>query len=176
MKMNPSEADHVQSELTRRLHKPDVLRIAAWATESTANRDAMWTLSSSADRRVAANALWCMTHLRGPHCAWLQTKQHELIDRALTETEVSKKRMLLQLLREQEYHEEDLRIDFLDFCLSKINSECEPYAIRSFSIYIAHKMCSLFPELMAELNDRLDMLACQQLSPGLRCAFRKCRS
>ncbi|MDE6270480.1 MAG: hypothetical protein K2M12_06460, partial [Muribaculaceae bacterium] len=61
----------------------------------------------------------------------------------------------------------------LDFCMSKINSECEPYAVRSFSLYAAYKMCRFYPELIEELTERLDMLSRSPISPGLECARRK---
>jgi len=95
-----------------------------------------------------------------------------MIDMLLVETDTSKKRMLLQLLREQEYDADNIRTEFLDYCMSKINSECEPYAIRCFSIYAAYKMCRHFPELLAELEEYLAMMQKQPLSPGLKSALR----
>lgn len=94
----------------------------------------------------------------------------------LVETDTGKKRMLLQLLRNQEYEADDIRTDFLDYCMSKINSECEPFAIRCFSIYTAYKMCRYFPELLAELEEHLDMMQYQPLSPGLKSALRQTKS
>ncbi len=83
--------------------------------------------------------------------------------------------MLLQLLREQAYNSDTLRSDFLDYCLAKINSECEPYAIRAFSIYCAFKMCRYYPELIAELEEYLTLLATQSLSPGMKSAMTTTR-
>lgn len=83
--------------------------------------------------------------------------------------------MLLQVLRGQAYDPDTLRTDFLDFCLSKINAECEPYAIRAFSLYCAYNMCKFYPELIAELNEHLHMLDLQAISAGLRSALRTTR-
>ncbi|MDE6498582.1 MAG: hypothetical protein K2L21_07980, partial [Muribaculaceae bacterium] len=79
------------------------------------------------------------------------------------------------LLREQEYDPECLPTELLDYCLSKINAECEPYAVRCFSIYTAFKICRHYPELLAELSSYLDLLSTQALSPGLQCALRHTR-
>ncbi len=74
---------------------------------------------------IGSNALWCMTHLKKNCNGWLQSKQDSLIDLLLKEEKSARKRMLLQLLREQSYKVEDIRVDFLDFCMNNINSECE---------------------------------------------------
>lgn len=81
--------------------------------------------------------------------------------------------MFLQLLRDQEFEPESIRTDFLDYCLARINAECEPYAVRCFCLYTAYNMCRHYPELIAELQSRLDMLSMQSLSAGLKCACRK---
>lgn len=81
--------------------------------------------------------------------------------------------MLLQILRSVNYGPEDIRPDLLDYCLSKINTQCEPYAVRAFCIYVAFKMCRHYPELVAELSEHLSMMSQQTLPPGLACARRK---
>lgn len=125
---------------------------------------------------TSVNAIWAMTHLPETNAEWLSSLRNEMIDMLLVETDTGKKRMLLQLLRNQEYEADDIRTDFLDYCMSKINSECEPFAIRCFSIYAAYKMCRHFPELLAELEEHLDMMQYQPLSPGLKSALRQTKS
>lgn len=117
-----------------------------------------------------------MTHLPQSDAECVASLRNEMIDMLLAEADTSKKRMLLQLLRAQEYCADDIRTDFLDYCLSKINSECESYSVRCFSIYAAYKMCRHFPELIAELERHLDMMQCQPLSPGLKSALRQTKS
>lgn len=60
-----------------------------------------------------------MTHLPASEAEWLHSLQDELIDMLLAETDTGKKRMLLQLLKVQDYAPDDIRTDFLDFCMSK---------------------------------------------------------
>lgn len=112
-----------------------------------------------------------MTHL--PDADWLQSLRDDLIKMLLKERDVAKKRMILQLLRDQEWEAKDFRTDLFDYCLSKINSECEPYAIRCFSIYNAYNLGRHFPELLAELEQHLQMMEYQSLSPGLKSALRQ---
>lgn len=172
--MNGTE--DVKSLLSRRINLPEVRDIASWAESSEDNREYLWTLlCSGAGNRPDVNALWCMTHFAGEGRAWLQSRQDELIDLLLNEQHTGRKRMLLQLLREQTFTPDTIRTDFLDYCFSKINSQCEPYAIRCFSLYCAFNMSRFYPELIAELNRYLELLTCQPLSPGLKSALRTTR-
>ena len=162
----------IESILSQRINLPQIKLIAAWAAEKPGNRDELWELLYSPERQISVNALWALTRLPKSEYEWLLSKQNEIIDILLKETDTSKKRMLLHILREQEYDPESLRTDFLDLCLTNINSESEPYAIRAFSIYAAFKMCRHYPELLAELQQHLSMLTLQTLSPGLISARR----
>ena len=162
--------------LLQKINLPQIKSVVSWASGSQDNLTMLWHFVRSDDRRTSVNALWVMTHLPDADAEWLLSLRDEMIDMLLTEMDTSKKRMLLQLLREQEYDAYDIRTDFLDYCMSKINSECEPYAVRCFSIYSAFKMCRHFPELLAELDEHLDMMRYQTLSPGLRSALRQTKS
>lgn len=163
----------MEETLSRKLNITDIKRIASRASESVRNKDTLWEYVCSDSRRIGVNALWAMTHLPDSENDWLLSKRDEMIDMLLSETDPAKKRMLLQILRRLDYGRESVRTDFLDFCLSKINSECEPYAVRCFSIYAAFKMCRHFPELIAELQLHLDMMHFQSLSSGLKSALRQ---
>lgn len=164
---------NIHSILSQKMNMPDVRDIVAW-TQTSANHHAfLWDCTRSEDRRVAVNALWVLTHLPETDAGWLRSRQDEIADMLLTESDSSKKRLLLQLLKAQEFDPDALRSDLLDFCLSKINAEDEPYAIRCFSLYVAFLMCRHYPELILELKQYLDFLGTQSLSPGLRSAHRQ---
>lgn len=162
--------------LSEKLNISDIKRIAVWADLSRENKETLWASVHSADRRTSVNALWALTHLSASESDWRLSVRDEMIDMLLSETNAAKKRMLLQILRNQDYEPEHIRTDFLDFCMSKINSECEPYAVRCFSMYTAFKMCRHFPELIAELEQHLDMMRFQTLSPGLASALRQTKA
>lgn len=162
-----------ETTLSGKAHLADVRQIAQWAVLTAANKERLWQMASSANRLAGVNALWALTHLPASESEWLGLHQSELTDMLLTEEDVAKKRLLLQLLKRLEYRPDTMRTDLLDYCLSKINSECETHSVRAFSIYVAFKMCRFFPELLVELNGHLAMLSLQKLSPGLDCARRK---
>ena len=167
---------NIEELLSQRINLQQIKSVAEWASGSHENLAILWNFVQSDDRRTGVNALWAMTHLPETDAEWLLSVRNEMIDMLLAETDTGKRRMLLQLLREQEYAADDIRTDFLDYCMSKINSECEPYAIKCFSIYAAYKMCSHFPELIVELEEHLDMMQYQTLSPGLKSALRQTKS
>lgn len=167
--------DTMKEILSRRIGIRQVRELVAMVAACPARRVELWRLASDADRITAGNALWVLTHMPPEEQPWLESLQNEMIDMLLRETVTGKKRMLLQLLRVQEYDPACMRTDLLDYCLDKINAECEPYAVRCFSIYTAFKMCRHFPELLVELQTHLDLLSTQALSPGLRCALRHTR-
>lgn len=167
---------NIGEQLSQKINLPQIKSVVSWASGSGDNLNMLWGFARSDDRRTSVNALWVMTHLPETDAEWLLSLRDEMIDILLTETDTGKKRMLLQLLREQEYDADDIRTDFLDYCMSKINSECEPYAVRCFSIYAAYKMCRHFPELLAELEEHLDMMRYQTLSPGLKSAFHQTKT
>lgn len=163
----------LESILHQKLGITRIKELAFLAASDPAIRSDIMTFTHSDDRRTGVNALWVLTHLPLTEIKWLRSVRDELTDMLLAETDVARKRMLLQLLREQEYDAGDIRTDLLDYCLSKINSECEPYAVRCFSLYAAFKMCRHFPELVTELEGHLEMLSLQTLSPGLKSALGK---
>ncbi len=164
---------NLEQSLSQKIGLSQIKELVAWASGNETNLSRLWQLASCPDKRTSMNALWVMTHLSDVDQGWLGNLRDELIDMLLPETEVGKKRLLLELLRKQDYAAKEIRTDFLDYCMSKINSECEPYAVRCFSLYAAYKMCRHYPELLTELQEHLDMLSCQSLSPGLRSAHRQ---
>lgn len=166
---------NIEELLSQRIYMQGIKSVVSWASGSKDNIAMLWNLIRSDDRMTSVNALWVMTHLPASD-EWILSLRNEMIDMLLAETDTGKKRMLLQILREQEYSADDIRTDFLDYCMSKINSECEPYAIRCYCIYAAYKMCRHYPELIAELEGHLDMMRFQTLSPGLKSALRQTKT
>lgn len=167
---------NIEDLLSQKINLPQIKLVASWASGIPENLNLLWKYVSSDNRRTSVNSLWAITHLPDSDSEWISSLRNEMIDILLSEIDTGKKRMYLQILREQNYDKDEIRTDFLDFCLSKINSECEPYAIRCFSIYTAFKMCRHYPELITELDSHLDMMSFQSLSPGLKSALRQIKA
>ncbi|MDE5660362.1 MAG: hypothetical protein K2I28_05640 [Muribaculaceae bacterium] len=164
---------NIEDALSQRINLPQIKRLASWASGNPENLRHLWSLAGADNRRTSVNALWVMTHLPAIDSEWIVAQRDMIIDMLLSETDTAKKRLLLQILKQQDFAPENIRIDLLDFCLSKINSEHEPYAIRCFSIYTAFNLCKHYPELLAELKEHLELMSYQSLSPGLNSALRQ---
>ena len=160
--------------LSGKMNLAEVLAIASEASESEEICEALWKAAHSDCRRVVVNALWVMTHLSDSKAKWLLRQQEELVRMLLSSTDTAVRRLLLQILREQDFDgEKEYTVALLEFCFSKINSEVEPYAIRCFSIYTAFRICKDYPELIDELASYLTLLSYQTLSPGLKSGLRQ---
>lgn len=151
----------------------DDIHYLTYITQGTDNdhrKEELYLLSSDSDERVAYNALWTFTHFDLFNNEWLYFKHDDLIDRCLTTANNSHRRLLLTLLFRQPFRKDAIRTDFIDFCLSKIISQVEPYATRALCMKLAWEQCKYFPELIGELKLHLDMLASEPISPGLKTA------
>lgn len=137
-------------------------------------KEELFTLACNDDDRVAYNALWVFTHFPAEDINWIDTKRDKLIDMLLASAHVGKQRLILTLLEHLVIPKEEIRTDYLDFCLSKINST-DPYAIRALSLKQAFRMCRHYPELLEELRLEIDLMTRGPLSPGLLSALRTVR-
>lgn len=142
-------------------------------------KELLYQLTLDDDRRVAVNALWTFTHFALADNVWLFAKHDQLIERAITEQDVTKLRLILTLLLRQPFHEETVRTDFIDFCLTRLADQKSPYAVRALCIKLAYEQMRHWSELLNELRQTLEMISCEPLSPGLRSAWwqvmKKCK-
>ena len=136
-------------------------------------KELLYQLTLDNDRRVATNALWVFTHFSAVDNEWLYAKHDQLIDRCLNEQDATKLRLMLNLLLRQPYTEEDIRTDFIDYCLMRLADPKSPYAVRAQCIKLAYEQMRYWPELLNELRQTLEMISCEPLSPGLRSAWRQ---
>ena len=136
-------------------------------------KEQLYQLTLDNDHRVAVNALWVFTHFALDDHVWLYAKHDQLTDRCLNEKDATKLRLMLNLLLRQPYTEEDIRTDFIDFCLMRLTDPKSPYAVRAQCIKLAYEQMRYWPELLNELRQTLEMISCEPLSPGLRSAWRQ---
>lgn len=127
--------------LTHRLSQSEIMQLCA-LTQGEHNdnlKEELYQLTFDANRRVAVNALWTFTHFAADDNVWLFAKHDQLIDRCLNEKDATKLRLMLNLLLCQPYTEEDIRTDFIDFCLARLTDARAPYAIRAQCIKLAYE-------------------------------------
>ena len=123
--------------LAHRLSQSEIMQLCA-STHGVRNnhlKEKLYQLTLDDDRRVDVNALWTFTHFAADDNVWLFAKHDQLIDRAITEQDVTKLRLILTLLLRQPFDEEAIRTDFIDFCLMKLTDPKSPYAIRAQCIF-----------------------------------------
>lgn len=120
------------------------------------------------DYQVSRNALWGLTKATDEELSSLQPMLHELIDKALAEENPSVRRLSMNIIVRLKMEEDDLRTDFLDFCLDHMQNPDEYPGIQSLSLKIAYKMCLFYPELMDELKRTLQAMEMEYYSPALR--------
>ncbi len=161
--------------LINRLSQSDIHELCALTQGERNNslKEQLYQLTLDDDRRVATNALWVFTHFSAVDNEWLYAKHDQLIDRCLNEKDATKLRLMLNLLLRQPYTEEDIRTDFIDFCLTRLADPKSPYAVRAQCIKLAYEQMRYWSELLNELRQTLEMISCEPLSPGLRSAWRQ---
>ncbi|MBQ0056610.1 MAG: hypothetical protein KBT20_03035 [Bacteroidales bacterium] len=120
------------------------------------------------DYQVTRNALWALTKATNEELSSLQPMLHELIDKALNEKNSSVRRLSMNIIVRLEMKEDDLRTDFLDFCLDHMQNPDEYPGIQSLCLKLAYKMCMFYPELMDELKRTLVSMDMAFYSPALR--------
>lgn len=158
----------LEDKLSKRISNGDIIAICELSKNSGGRDmlDQLYSLIGNTDDRVGYNALWIFTHSGNEGVIYLQTKRNELIDMILRAEHTGKRRLLLTLVNQLKCDQDSIRSDYLDFCLSKINST-EPYAIRALCLKEAYSQCRFYPELMNELKLEIEMMSLGNLSPGL---------
>ena len=170
MKETITSLSVLRNQLVDRIHTEEVRRIV----DSMAYDDgdvivkALYHLLSDTDQRIAYNAAWVLSCSDGKVIKFLIRYQNQLIDLLIGTKDKSFARILFSILRRQTFEKNNLRTDFLDFCLNEIVNSNQAIAIRAHAIYVSYSLCKAYPELLNELFMTLQMLESESLSPGLR--------
>ncbi len=163
----------LRERLCKSIGKTDVNDIAGIAQGSDAAKQVLYKLMFDTDNRVANNVAWIFCNVDNQCGKWLYPKHDELIDEVLKTPDDTKRRLLLVLLLRQPFDKDNLRTDFLDFCLGCIASGKESTSVRTLSIKLAYEQCKYYPDLLRELQSTLELLETDLLSTGVRTVRRK---
>ena len=126
----------------------------------------LWKLMQGNTDATARNAAWILTHKTDAEVATLP--QQQLIDLAMTTPEVALRRLALHLISRQPMGKEDLRADFLDYCLQHMTLLEEPSGVQALCMKLAHSMCRYYPELQKEFADTLKLMHIEHYKPGVK--------
>ena len=120
------------------------------------------------DYMVARSALWGLTKASLVELAPLKVLLDELIDLAMHTENSSVRRLSLNIIERQKMDVDDLRTDFLDFCLEHMVSVKEFPGIQSVCMKLAFHMCTFYPELMEELMRILETMEMDYYKPAVK--------
>lgn len=120
------------------------------------------------DYQVARNALWGLTKATNAELSQLQPILHELIDLAISAENPSVRRLSLNVIERLKMDADDLRTDFLDFCLTHMTDVAEYPGIQSLCMKIAFRISGFFPELRDELIRTVESMEMDYYKPAVR--------
>lgn len=123
--------------------------------------------------RIARNAAWVLTHKPAQELMLLE--QERLVNLALATQETSLRRLVLALIERQGIKKDDIRTDFLDFCLKHMMMMEEPAGVQALCLKLAYQMCHYYPELEREFEESLKLMPADQFKPGVRHLIKKLR-
>ena len=122
-------------------------------------------LAEEEDIRVARNAAWVLTHKSPTEIRTLP--QDGLIDLSLATPDTSLRRLTLCLVERQGIAAEEVRTDFLDFCLLHMRLPQEPPGVQALCMKLAFRMCQFYPELSEELRRTLESMDADSYRPAV---------
>lgn len=108
------------------------------------------------DERVCRQTAWVLTKATDEELLQLLPMQQRLIDLAMQTTDSSLCRITLNLIERMPMDVETMRTDFLDFCLNHMMLPNEYPGVQSLCMKLAHRMCSVYPELTEEFRLTLE--------------------
>lgn len=166
---------YYRERLSKSIRKDDIYEMVYYAQgkEDNIAKRALYKLVFDPDKRLSNNAAWVFCNFDLRSNEWLYTKHDELIDEAMRTGDGAKRRLMLVLLLRQPFDKDNLRTDFLDFCLDCISSGKESTSVRTLSIKLAYEQCKSYPDLLRELKSTLELLEPDLLSTGVRTVRRK---
>ena len=121
-----------------------------------------------ADYRVARSALWGLTKASDKELSQLQVLLNELIDQAMHTENSSVRRLTLNIIERLELTEDNMRADFLDFCLEHMVAGDEFPGVQTLCMKLAYRMSKFYPELKEEFKRILDAMEIEYYKPAVK--------
>ena len=121
-----------------------------------------------ADYRVARSALWGLTKASTEELSLLQVLLDELIVQAMQTENSSVRRLTLSVIERLELKKDDLRADFLDFCMEHMVAGDEFPGVQTLCMKLAFRMCHFYPELKEEFMRIVDTMETAYYKPAVK--------
>ncbi|MBR0073366.1 MAG: hypothetical protein IJP95_05955 [Bacteroidales bacterium] len=119
--------------------------------------------------KVARNALWCLTKATDDELRGLQPLMDNFIDQAIGTEYSAVRRLSLSIVERLAIPKDNLRTDFLDFCLRHMASLDEPPGVQTLCMKLAFRMCGFYPELRHEFFHSLQAMDPDYYKPAVKC-------
>lgn len=120
------------------------------------------------DYRMARSALWGLTKAKKEELLQLQAMLDDFINLAMQTENSSVRRLSLNIVERLSMTADDLRTDFLDFCLDRMVSIEEFPGIQAVCMKLAFRMCQFYPELADELQRTLEAMEIDYYKPAVK--------
>ena len=121
-----------------------------------------------ADYRIARSALWGLTKASDDELSQLQALLDKLIAQAMQTENSSVRRLTLNVIERLELTEDNLRADFLDFCMEHMVIGDEFPGVQTLCMKLAYRMCSFYPELMEEFKRIVEAMEISYYKPAVK--------
>lgn len=165
-------SSHIRDLLAKRdFSLDDAFEAHDWLAR-TRNTAEYVLLLHDTDKHVARNAAWALTKASTTELNWFRPSLHTLIDLAIATSDFSLRRLVLNSICRMPLTKDDVRTDFLDFCLDQMARLSTPPGIQALCMKIAFQMCAFYPELLDELMRTVADLDLALYKPALRCTAR----
>lgn len=160
----------LRERISGRLSKARIEELCEEMRGNVSCQERLFELTDDADRRIAYNAYWVLSHFVVVDNSWLTNQREILIDRVMVEQNDGIRRLILAVLLRLPFEKEYLRSDFVDYCLEKIPLNRETCAVRVYCLRLAFEQCKFYPELLQELQAVLAMIDGESFPAGLYAA------
>lgn len=125
------------------------------------------------DLQVQRKVLWSLCKADREEISALKAVQDKLIDLAMLTSDASVRRMSLSLVERMRIEADELRTDFLDFCLDRMVRLDEHSSIQALCMKLAFRMCRFYPELAGEFRRIVENMDLEYYSPAVHSVWRK---
>jgi len=159
----------IKKRLEKRIQINEITELSNLATEDSAVLQELYLCLSDVNERCSSNAAWILSHVDQEKNKWLEHHQQDLINMAMDDRNVTRHRLLLNILERQQFCDENIRTDFLDFCLYNMKSADNTPGVKSLLMKLAYKICRHYPELCEELYRELELMEPSLLEPSTKC-------
>ena len=120
------------------------------------------------DYKVARSALWGLTKAKDHELSELQVILNELIDQAMNTENSSVRRLTLNIIERLKIDVDDMRTDFLDFCMEHAVKGDEFPGVQTVCMKLAYRLCKPYPELIDELKRTLEDMEIEYYKPAVK--------